>query len=209
MWIQLSFYSNIALTSHTDALNLFYIYKYSRCQPRKGSLCLSAWNRRKQAVPVEWGWTCSLQGSSPVLLGPSKWDLNRNIAMFSALYTHKNVCFMSFEKSNFLPGGLKIINVCYLRLHSESAQSFLLESLDICLPASQIPNRSHRKRDILSLWAILPISPDGKRKLFITIWEGPLSLPSVWVETFSRSWSCSGCPCPLTHTELHWNPSSR
>lgn len=45
----------------------------------------------------------------------------------------------------------KYLGVLYLRLHSESAQSFLSESLGICLPPSENGSKSHTERTSQSL----------------------------------------------------------
>lgn len=45
-----------------------------------------------------------------------------------------------------LLAGKRVWQAWYLRLHSESAQSFLSESLGICLPASEAGSKSHAER---------------------------------------------------------------
>lgn len=56
----------------------------------------------------------------------------------------------------------------YLRLHSESAQSFLADSLGICLPASEVGNKRHTDRASQSLQCISGLYV--KKHLMIRWW---------------------------------------
>lgn len=72
-----SFGWELSLSNSHYPLNIFFFY--SHCRPRTGSLCPLALHRHRWAAPVWWGWTCSLQGSSPAGLELSRSDLCRSI----------------------------------------------------------------------------------------------------------------------------------
>lgn len=90
--------------------------------------------------------------------------------------------------------------MCYLRLHSESAQSFLSDSLGICLPASETGSKSHTERISQSL--------QGMSVLYVNAPDDPtvellcFLFPVVCLPSHRRR--CSGgsppflLPLPLT-----------